>query len=83
MSNFIIALVRTVVPIVAGWLLAQLAAIGIHLPADIEPQLISALTALFGGLYYAAVAWLERKYKWFGWLLGVARNPEYAPAHRA
>jgi hypothetical protein len=82
-TNFVIALVRTVVPIVVGWLLAQLAAIGIHLPGDVEPQLISGLTALFGSLYYAAVAWLERKYKWFGWLLGIARNPEYRAKHAA
>lgn len=83
MSNFVIALVRTVVPIVVGWLFAQLAKLGIHLPADNEVELVSALVVILAGLYYAAVAWLERRYKWFGWLLGIARNPQYSSGKHA
>lgn len=77
MSNFIIQLIRTLVPIAVGWLFAQLAALGLGLPPGTDETLISGLVVVFSGLYYAAVAWLERRFKWFGWLLGVARRPDY------
>lgn len=77
MSNFIIQLVRTVVPLFVGWLFAQLARLGLHLPAGTDDALTTALVPFLGALYYAAVAWLERRYKWFGWLLGIARRPDY------
>lgn len=83
MSNFIIQLIRTVVPFVVGWVFAQLASLGLHLPAGTEEELVASLTLLVGSLYYAAVAWLERRYKWFGWLLGIARRPDYQPGKHA
>ena len=83
MSNFIIQLIRTVVPIAVGWLFAQLAALGLGLPPGTDETLTSALVVAFSGLYYAAVAWLERRYKWFGWLLGIARQPTYQPGKHA
>lgn len=83
MSAFIIQLIRTIVPFVVGWFLAQLAAAGLNLDPDAGRQLTEALTLLLGGLYYAAVAWLERRYKWFGWLLGIARRPDYEPGKHA
>lgn len=83
MSNFIIQLVRTVVPFAVGWLFTQLARLGLHLPAGTDEELTASLVLVIGSLYYAAVAWLERRYKWFGWLLGIARRPEYQPGKHA
>lgn len=83
MSNFIIQLVRTVVPFVVAWAFAQLARLGLHLPAGTDEELTASLVLVVGSLYYAAVAWLERRYKWFGWLLGIARRPDYQAGKHA
>jgi len=80
MSNFIIAIVRTVIPILIGWLVGLLAAINIPVDAEVQAGLIVSLSTLTASLYYVTVAWLERRWPWFGWLLGVARNPVYPPA---
>lgn len=79
MSNFIIAVIRTVIPIIIGWVVGLLAAINIPVDPEIQAGLILSVSTLTASLYYVAVAWLERKWAWFGWLLGVARNPIYAP----
>lgn len=81
MSNFIIAIIRTVVPIIVGWVVAQLARVGLDMPAEVVAETTTNITLLAASLYYIAVAWLERKWAWFGWLLGVARNPVYEPKH--
>jgi nicotinamide riboside transporter PnuC len=83
MSNFIIAIIRTVVPMIVGWAVALLASINIPLPDDVVVGVTLSIATLAGSLYYIAVAWLARKWKWFGWLLGVARNPVYAPVDLA
>ncbi len=83
MSNFVIQLIRTVVPFLVAWLIAQLARLGLQLPAGTGEELTASLVLVAGALYYAAVAWLERKYKWFGWLLGIARRPDYAAGKHA
>ncbi len=83
MSNFIIAIVRTIIPIIVGWAVGLLAAINIPVDAEIQAGLIVSLSTLAASLYYVGVAWLERRWAWFGWLLGIARNPVYPPAeHR-
>lgn len=79
MSNFIIAIIRTVVPMFVGFIIAQLARIGLSIPEDIQAEVILTIGTLAASLYYIGVAWLERRFRWFGWLLGVARNPVYAP----
>lgn len=83
MSNFIIAIIRTVVPIIVGWVIAQLARVGLDMPAEVVAETTTNITLLAASLYYIGVAWLERKWAWFGWLLGVARNPVYEPKHTA
>lgn len=83
MSNFIIAIIRTVIPILVGWVVALLATASIPVDASIQAGLILSLSTLVSSLYYILVAWLERKWAWFGWLLGVARNPVYEAKHRA
>ena len=77
MSNFLIAVIRSVVPIVVGWLVALLAAASIPVEPDVAVGLTVTLSTLVASLYYIGVAWLERAWPWFGWLLGVARNPVY------
>lgn len=77
MQNYLIAVIRTIVPLVVAWVVTHLHAIIPALPAPPE-EAVEALVVLVASLYYIAVAWLERKFPWFGWLLGVARNPVYS-----
>lgn len=79
MNQFIIAIIRTIVPIVVGAVFAWLLSLGIPLPEDVKTEVTAGLTVLLSSLYYIGVAWLARKWAWFGWLLGVARNPVYEP----
>ena len=79
MSNFFIQVIRSLVPIVVSFIVGLLAAVSIQLPAEVTAGLSLSLGTLAGSLYYIGVAWLERKWSWFGWLLGVARNPIYGP----
>lgn len=76
MQNYIIAVIRTLVPLAVGWIAAHLHALIPALPAP-PAEAVETITVLVASLYYIAVAWLERKFPWFGWLLGIARNPVY------
>lgn len=77
-GDALIALVRTVVPMIVGWVLARLA-----LPAEVAPQLELILTALLTALYYSTVRALSAKWPRFGWLLGYPVDPHYEPRHAA
>lgn len=72
---------RTVVPIIVGTLVAWLAHAGIGVDSA---SATAWLTAAFSSAYYAAFRLLEAHVsaKW-GWLLGLARPPQYpnAPAY--
>ena len=81
MNQFIIALIRTVVPALVGSLFGWLASVGLELDAETQGGLIVGLVAFFTGLYYAGVTWAASKWPAFGWLLGVARTPSYEPRH--
>lgn len=70
------ALIRTLVPIVVGAVLAWLASRGLDLTAY-ENAVNVYLPPVLGGLYYAAVFALEKRWPAFGWLLGYARQPQY------
>lgn len=78
MSNFLVQIIRTVVPMAVGFLFTWLLAIGIELPEGTKAELTSFLVLFSSSLYYISVAALEKKFPAFGWLLGVARNPVYA-----
>ncbi|MEB0001594.1 hypothetical protein QN345_00445 [Cryobacterium sp. 10I1] len=82
MSNFFIAIIRSLIPIIVGWIVGLLVSVNVHLDPSIAEGAIASASALSASLYYLGVVWLERKYSWFGWLLGVARNPVYAAAPR-
>ena len=77
-GDALIALVRTVVPMIVGWVLARLA-----LPAEVAPQLELILTAALTGAYYALVRALSLRWARFGWLLGYPTDPHYEPRHGA
>ena len=77
MSQFVIALIRTIVPAGVGAVFAWLASVNLALDAETQSGVIIALVALFTGLYYAGVTAAAKKWPWFQWLLGVAATPEY------
>ena len=73
--NYLLSLVRTVAPIIAGWLIAQAVRLGVHLDGTI---LVSLLTSAFAVAYYVVFRWAELHLSGrFGWLLGWAAPPEY------
>lgn len=69
-----VSLRRTFVPIVAGFLLAQAARIGLDIPAD---DLTGVLEALVTGAYYAVLRIVELRYPQVGVLLGALAKPRY------
>jgi hypothetical protein len=81
------SLSRTVVPIVAGWVLTFLTGLGVDFSST---TVTSVVTAGFSAAYYLVFRLLERvspeggaPEKIFGVLLGYARRPEYPePAAR-
>lgn len=77
MSDFVISLVRTVVPVVVGSLLSWLITLGIELPADAGSSLSLGIQALVIALYYAGARWLELRWPAFGYLLGTKKEPVY------
>ena len=70
------SIVRTVVPIVVGW-------ISTWLPITSE-QLAAVVGTVVAALWYVGARVLEVYVSpRFGWLLGWATAPEYQPRHRA
>lgn len=71
--DYLVSLIRTIVPVIVGWLLAQAAKAGLDLSAVAEPL----VDALFIGGYYALVRWAETRWPWVGVLLGWKASPVY------
>lgn len=71
------SIVRTVVPLIVGALISWAAKAGLELD---DGAIASALTVIVTTVYYAVVRVLEARIApaW-GWLLGVAKVPTYAP----
>ena len=80
MSDWVIGQIRTYVPMIAGAVAAWLVARGV-LDADTAQELqfglVSAMTALFGGLYYFVVRLVAKKWPGVGVLLGYNKQPAY------
>lgn len=74
------SIIRTVTPIIVGWLLGLpvVAALGIT-----DAQATAAVSAVLGAAYYVLVRVVEVYYPRFGWLLGLASAPSYPARHRA
>lgn len=73
--DWLASLWRTVVPYIVGFLAVQLARLGIDLD---DASVTAALATGFGTVYYALFRRLEQVAgSGWGWLLGLARPPEY------
>lgn len=76
-----ISIVRTVVPIVVGWVLGLPIADWLGITAEQATQAVSAvLAAAWYVLFRLAEVYLTPR---LGWFLGVASAPEYQPKHAA
>lgn len=69
-----LSLRRTLVPLIAGYLLSQAARIGFDIP---EADLVGVLEAVVTGAYYTVVRLLETRWPQLGLLLGAMRVPTY------
>jgi hypothetical protein len=76
MSDAIVSLIRTIVPVIVGLVLAGLIKLGIEVD---ETALATVFDGLLIGLYYALARWLESKWPSLGWLLGAPKQPTYQP----
>ena len=73
-GDALIALVRTIVPLAVGWLIAFLA-----LPESVAPQVELIATASATAAYYALIRLASAKWQWLEWFLGYPVAPEYSP----
>lgn len=76
MSDFVIAQIRTYVPMAVGAFLAWVAVYGFNL-VEIESELVTVLTFVLSAIYYFLVRWAAEKWPSVGVLLGVNKAPEY------
>jgi hypothetical protein len=72
--TWLLSLVRTVAPILAGWLITQAVRLGVHLD---NATITGALEGGFAAGYYALFRLLEQHASGWGWFLGAARPPAY------
>ncbi len=72
LSDFVVSLVRTGVPLGVGWLIG----VGL-LPQSASDTATITFTALITAGYYLLVRLLEQLWPKFGWLLGSPRKPAY------
>lgn len=80
-SAFWSSVVRTLVPIIVGAVIAFLVKAGIPTAGDFTETLTTLLTVGFSGLYYVLVRLFETYVSpKFGWLLGLAKKVTYTPA---
>lgn len=76
--NYLLSMMRTLAPILAGWLTAQAVQLGVYLDSTLA---VSLLTSVFAGAYYLVFRWAELHISGpFGWLLGCAVSPVYPGA---
>ena len=74
------SIIRTVVPLIVGVILAQAARIGLDLPAGAVEEIVTVVAAT---VYYAAARWLEQRYPALGRILlsaGLARRSPVYPS---
>lgn len=75
-DKILASIIRTVVPVVVGVLVAAAAKVGFHLTDD---TFTGVITTGVTAIYYAGVRWLEVNVTpKLGWLLGKAGAPKYA-----
>jgi hypothetical protein len=80
-SDKLISLIRTYVPVAVGWFLTWLATnLGVVLDAESSTGLIVGVTALVTAAYYTLARLLESRWPWLGILLGATKQPAYGGA---
>lgn len=72
-----VSIIRTVVPMIVGAVVAFLVSNGIEMEQDAINGLTAFLTGLFSALYYIGVRFVEQRWPEFGVLLGSTKQPEY------
>lgn len=77
MTNTVLSLVRTYVPVAVGALAAWLLSLGVDLSAEAQTGLTVFLTGLIIAVYYTVARLLEKRWPAFGFLLGSTKQPEY------
>jgi hypothetical protein len=83
MNDYVLSLIRTWTPIAVGAVLSWLAVkYGLALPESISNEVTVALTGVVIAAYYGIVRALEKRWPWFGKLLGAAKKPIYAEPPR-
>lgn len=75
--NVIPSVIRTGVPVVVGVGVSFAAAKGIHISPETEAQVVVLIGAAAASTYHWLVRLLEEHWPRFGWMLGVARAPDY------
>ena len=76
LSNYVTSVIRTVVPVVVGAVIAVLAKKGINVD---EAEVSSWLIPTVISAYYSVARLAEIRFPRLGWLLGVPKAPGYAP----
>lgn len=77
LSNFAIAIVRTFVPILVGFVANLIARFGFHVnDAEIATEISTGVPVV----YYAVVRKAEERWPKVGWLLGKPAVPQYREA---
>lgn len=75
------SIIRTLVPIAVGQIVAYAGTIGLDIPANVEDALTVILGFIVATLYYLAVRFLEQRFPKLGALIGWAATPDgYTPA---
>lgn len=74
LSNYVISVIRTVVPLAVGWVVARLVMAGVDVSSE---SLEMALVSVLSGAWYALARALELKFPWAGVLLGYKTAPTY------
>jgi hypothetical protein len=78
LSNFVLSLVRTWVPIGVGFALTWLAStLKIVVDPSSQAGLVALCVAVLSAGYYFLARLLEKQFPWLGVLLGAAAKPTY------
>lgn len=70
------SIVRTIVPVAVGQIVAYLVSIGVVVPEDVEAALTVILGFIVTTVWYVVVRFLEQKFPKLGILLGWAATPD-------
>ncbi len=74
MSDYVISVIRTVVPAAVGLILAQLLKLGIEVDAG---ALTVVIDGVLIGAWYAVARWIESNVPWLSWINGIRKQPSY------